>query len=270
MKILPLLISLLTSVGISSCDRVSSPTSQQNSTYQNVETEQSVAAQEIGGDLYCPTVTEEKIGEALSQAAFYETQNFYAFICRDSANALYYYGVSKDRENPSNYIILPIESTSPSFIAKNQDTVYSVNTLTLVVSEGEREIVREPVIQSKVTTPDLLANQASEPMSQLTNTAWQLMSLNGQSVPDQNRPTLSFEQERLNGSAGCNNYFASFQVDGDRIEIQNIGSTRKICEGLMERETQYLSGLQQAGQYKLKNNQLEISTPEGSLVFSAV
>lgn len=263
MKILPLIIAFLTSVSISSCDRASNPASQKDSIHQSVTT------QEIGSDLYCPSVTEEKIGEALRQAAFYETQNFYTFICRDSANALYYYGVSKDRENPNNYVILPIESTSPSFLAKNQDMVYSINASMLVVSQGEQEIVREPVIQSKVTS-DLFANQASGPMSELTNTAWQLTSLNGQQVPSQDRPTLKFEQERLNGSAGCNNYFALFQVDGDRLIVQTIASTRKICEGLMERERQYLSGLQQAEQYQVKNNQLEISTPEGAFIFSVL
>ncbi len=269
MKILPLLISFLTSVSISSCDRVSNPRPQQNPAHNSVEVHQSVTAQEIGGDLYCPSVTEEKIGEALRQAAFYETQNFYAFICQDSANALYYYGVSKDRSEPDNYIILPLDSTSQSFLAKNQDTVYSVNASALVVSQGDQVIVREPVIHSKISAP-VMNKQSSEAESELMNTAWQLTSLSGQSVPAQNRPTLTFEQGRLHGSAGCNNYAASFQAEGDRLSIQTIVSTLKICEGLMEREGQYLSGLQQAEQYQIKNNQLEISTPEGAFIFSAL
>ena len=54
----------------------------------------------------------------------------------------------------------------------------------------------------------------------------------------------------LSGSASCNNYMATYTVDGDGITIGPAASTRMMCadpEGVMEQEMAYLASLTTAG-----------------------
>ncbi len=75
----------------------------------------------------------------------------------------------------------------------------------------------------------------------------------------------------LTGNAGCNDYSAGYQTDGDSISFGPALGTQKFCgepEGLMDQEQQYLAALQTAATYKIELDQLEMRTAEGSLVAS--
>ena len=49
---------------------------------------------------------------------------------------------------------------------------------------------------------------------------------------------------RAYGNAGCNHWFAGYQLDGDTLSFSAAGSTRKMCaEALMEQEARFLDSL---------------------------
>lgn len=49
---------------------------------------------------------------------------------------------------------------------------------------------------------------------------------------------------RAYGNAGCNHWFASYQLDGDAIRFGPVGSTRKMCApALMEQEHRFLEAI---------------------------
>ncbi|HZX51982.1 MAG TPA: META domain-containing protein [Pseudomonas sp.] len=49
---------------------------------------------------------------------------------------------------------------------------------------------------------------------------------------------------RAYGNAGCNHWFAGYQLDGDKLSFSTAGSTRKMCaETLMEQEARFLDSL---------------------------
>ncbi|SEJ04908.1 META domain-containing protein [Pseudomonas sp. NFR16] len=49
---------------------------------------------------------------------------------------------------------------------------------------------------------------------------------------------------RAYGNAGCNHWFASYQLDGDVIHFGPVGSTRKMCApALMEQEHRFLEAI---------------------------
>lgn len=51
---------------------------------------------------------------------------------------------------------------------------------------------------------------------------------------------------RAYGSAGCNHWFASYQVDGDKLQFSQGGVTRKMCPpALMEQEQRFIKALDQ-------------------------
>lgn len=76
------------------------------------------------------------------------------------------------------------------------------------------------------------------------------------------------EDGTLSGSAGCNNYTASYEADADgNISIGPAATTRKMCsepEGIMEQESQYLAALGTAATYRMEADRLDLRTAEGS------
>ena len=53
--------------------------------------------------------------------------------------------------------------------------------------------------------------------------------------------SLTLSEGRAYGNAGCNHWFGSYELDGQRLRFSNLGSTRKMCaEEIMEQEHQFL------------------------------
>lgn len=111
----------------------------------------------------------------------------------------------------------------------------------------------------------------------LVGTTWQAVSYNNGNqavVGVINGTTITAvfgEDGSLSGSAGCNNYTASYTVDGDAITIGPAASTRKMCaepEGVMEQEMAYLTALSTAATYSIQGDQLELRTADSALVAS--
>ncbi len=68
---------------------------------------------------------------------------------------------------------------------------------------------------------------------------------------------------QVSGNAGCNQYFASYSVDGNAIEIGQTATTFMFCEeppGVMEQESEYLAALQSAATYRIEGDMLEMRT----------
>lgn len=77
------------------------------------------------------------------------------------------------------------------------------------------------------------------------------------------------EDGQLSGSAGCNNYTASYTVEGENISIGPAASTRMFCaepEGIMEQEAQYLAALSTAATWSIDGTQLTLRTADGAMV----
>ena len=111
-----------------------------------------------------------------------------------------------------------------------------------------------------------------EPAS-LTGTNWQLTSYNNgkggmQSLVIGSEITANFSDDgRMSGSAGCNNYNASYEASEETISIGMITSTEMACmdlEGVMDQEVLYLAALQNAAFYTIRDDRLEIRDQDGA------
>lgn len=72
----------------------------------------------------------------------------------------------------------------------------------------------------------------------------------------------------LSGSAGCNQYIGSYTVDGNAIEIGQLGSTMRFCpepDGVMEQEQAFLAALQSAATFTIEGDALEMRTADGAI-----
>ncbi|HEY54657.1 MAG TPA: transporter substrate-binding domain-containing protein, partial [Caldilineae bacterium] len=66
--------------------------------------------------------------------------------------------------------------------------------------------------------------------------------------------TAVFANGGLTGNAGCNEYNASYELEGDDITISQAVTTRKFCkqpEGVMEQETDFMSAYGEVSQYRI-------------------
>jgi len=88
------------------------------------------------------------------------------------------------------------------------------------------------------------------------------------------RITATFDgaEGRVNGSAGCNNYFGEYRIVKNNLSIPLVGNTEMYCmepEGRMEQETQYLKLLNSAESYEVSDNKLRIYAGSQVLVYAS-
>lgn len=105
----------------------------------------------------------------------------------------------------------------------------------------------------------------------LVDTAWQLTYVNNGEgalvgIVEGTSITATFQEDgALNGSAGCNTYMTSYEVDGDAISIEPAASTRMACEEeVMDQEFAYLTALEQAASHELGVDTLTIRAADGA------
>lgn len=82
--------------------------------------------------------------------------------------------------------------------------------------------------------------------------------------------TLSFDNDgKISGNAGCNDYFANYEVDGNKLSFSAIGSTKMFCgDGLMAEETAFLTALEKADNYRITGDLLQIFAADDSTLIS--
>jgi heat shock protein HslJ len=109
----------------------------------------------------------------------------------------------------------------------------------------------------------------------LTGTNWTLESVHtGQSVSSvisESSMTAVFEKDgRVSGSAGCNRYFAGYNLTGTKIFMSGIGSTKMACAqpGVMNQETLFLHLLSATRSYTIEGNLLSLLDENGGPVLT--
>lgn len=120
-----------------------------------------------------------------------------------------------------------------------------------------------------------LAFQA-EPPPTLTGVTWNVTGFNNgrQAVVSPRTGTtvtLSFENGKVTGTAGCNSFRATYTSEGSRLSIGPAATTRKLCpaEGVMEQERQFLAALSTAKTWTVENGTLDVHRADGERVLMA-
>lgn len=137
-------------------------------------------------------------------------------------------------------------------------THYQIKDGALLLMNAEGRPLLQYVVQQKAT---------------LEKTRWQASGINNGkggvvSSLATHLATARFEEENVSGSAGCNNFSASYTISGDKMTIGLAMSSSKFCaepSGIMEQEQQYLQALQKIHTYTLARDQLELRDEKGSL-----
>lgn len=100
----------------------------------------------------------------------------------------------------------------------------------------------------------------------LAGTAWTLKSATGLERIDSTEPlTAVFGNDRIDGFAGCNRYFASIQSrEPGQISLGTMGATARECEASsMSLESRFLRDLENIDHYGFSVGQLVLSGSDG-------
>ena len=132
---------------------------------------------------------------------------------------------------------------------------------------GCRQPTETVLISSPSATeqPDVVIAQPVYLTDQL-NQEWLLVNFDDQGskkkVIATPQTTIQFSTERLSGSAGCNRYFAGYQLENRYdLTIERIGTTKMACPnpvGIMQQEHTYLQLLSKAKAYYIRDGQLTL------------
>ncbi|HET6444162.1 MAG TPA: META domain-containing protein [candidate division Zixibacteria bacterium] len=105
----------------------------------------------------------------------------------------------------------------------------------------------------------------------LEGTAWELTTYNNGenamvSVHADTFVSANFDDGDISGSAGCNNYFGTYEATEDTIAIGPLASTMMLCpDPVNEQEQLFLAALESAATYQIIANRLELINGDGAL-----
>lgn len=86
---------------------------------------------------------------------------------------------------------------------------------------------------------------ASTPLQLETERSYAVEWIGERPLIDNSHLTITLGDDgRAYGTAGCNHWFAAYQLEGDKLSFSAAGSTRKLCApALMEQEARFLDSL---------------------------
>lgn len=86
-------------------------------------------------------------------------------------------------------------------------------------------------------------------------------------------PKFSFtgEDRSINGRTGCNSFFGEIELDGNAMQINQMGVSEMYCpdEGVMEMERDFLEALQNTRSFDLRDNTLIFYSDSGRKILEA-
>ncbi len=103
---------------------------------------------------------------------------------------------------------------------------------------------------------------AREPAPNMTlaSTSWVLKTLDGKPVTTDRLPTIQFDDTRMNGYSGCNQFFGNYTSSNDGIFTTSaVGATKMAClDDKNALEQQFFTQLDKVSKYAVTREQLHL------------
>jgi putative lipoprotein len=109
-------------------------------------------------------------------------------------------------------------------------------------------------------------NSVPAAVPNLTGTKWLAEDIDGRGVIDNAQSTVEFvAPDRIAGRGGCNHYSGNVTLDGTKIQVSPLISTKMACvPALMDQESRFLQALQTARSLKLEETKLLVLDESGA------
>jgi heat shock protein HslJ len=101
----------------------------------------------------------------------------------------------------------------------------------------------------------------------LPGSAWQVKTFAGQTPLADHAITFEFDNEgNIVGDGSCNRFGGSCKIEGDKIEVGPLRSTRRACEpDIMQQEQKFLALLAAATAWSIDGDVLILTAPDGEI-----
>lgn len=119
---------------------------------------------------------------------------------------------------------------------------------------------------------ELVLSSGAAPTGATPAGDWTLRTIDGDRSDGLGVSATFFDDGTVAGFGGCNQYHATWSVDGDALTVGPIGSTRKLCDDTSNAlETTFLTALQAAASFSIEGSGLTVTSADGTvLAFDAV
>lgn len=136
-------------------------------------------------------------------------------------------------------------------------------------AEPTAEPTEEPAAEPTAAPTEEPAQESTLEGVALNVTAY--LDASGASAEPIADATLTFQNGRISGNAGCNGFFASYTLDGTALTVTLGGSTVMMCEeAIMAQEQAILANLGNAATYEVTEGQLSLLDAEGATLLTLV
>jgi heat shock protein HslJ len=157
--------------------------------------------------------------------------------------------------------VMEQESTYLSLLTRVKTATVHDNNLTLSDVNGI------PVLSFAKTIP--------HPPEPLIGTNWTLESFHtadavSSVISGTTITAVFYEDGRVSGTAGCNTYFARYNLSGSSLSIGTIGTTKMHCgaPGVMQQENTYLALLGKVTTFTIEGERMSVSDAGGATLLS--
>ena len=112
---------------------------------------------------------------------------------------------------------------------------------------------------------------ASGAAAGLEGRTWRLASIDGRPPAPGSAATISFAGGKVAGTTGVNQFGGSYRASGDTIALAELASTMMASAdpALNDQEQKLLGVLQGQLTYRVAGAQLTLSSPAGTLIYTA-
>ena len=155
---------------------------------------------------------------------------------------------------------------NPAHTYQLRANISSNGTMTFTSTTSYPVITRGAPMQANIMLQQVQApTPATRSGRKLQGTYWRLVELNSKpAVPGmgQTQPYIELhkEQDRLEGSSGCNGVLGTYIVQQSALQITPEGTTMMMCPpALMEQEQGLINALKATANYKIEGDTLELS-----------
>jgi putative lipoprotein len=132
-----------------------------------------------------------------------------------------------------------------------------------VLTQGASNQVNIIMQPATADTTATIATPTEKPASELINTRWKLIELNGKTITmtaDQHEEihiTLAENEHRVSGFSGCNRMMGAYELEGDRLQFKQLAGTMMACiSPMMENENAFVKTLAHTTNYHINGEHL--------------
>jgi len=105
----------------------------------------------------------------------------------------------------------------------------------------------------------------------LENSHWRAVSIGNLAPVEGHEPTLDFSADGISGSAGCNRYTTTMEIDPPHLQHGPFGIEGNVCDNkVMQIEIAFADALQQADAIDIGIGRLVLNGNGGTIVFEGV